>query len=183
MLKLISFLGGLPTWVYKILAIATILGALVFSAWNWHSTEVTRAVEASRSALIQEHRVALGEQRKRLQARSDASQRDMQKSLTDSQRKKDAEIKKYNSELADLRSSLLNRPEDPAISRGDSPDSSAEEGGPKGATGLQLYKAHAEFLGRYAGFTSELQAELKSCIADYEAMRNELIEYVDKQGD
>jgi hypothetical protein len=165
--------------LYKYGAIAAVALALGFGAWSWHTTQVQKAVNAATAVLDQEYRVAIDEQRKRLVARSEASQRDMQKALTNSQRNKDAEIKKSKSELADLRRSVQQRPSSTDSPSGD-PDSTAKAGSPQGATGLQLYSDHAEFLAGYAGITTELQSELKSCIEDYDNMRNELIDYVSK---
>ena len=165
--------------LYKYGAIAAVVAALSFGAWSWHTTQVQKAVNAATSALDKEYRVAIDEQRKRLVARSDASQRDMQKALSDTQRRKDAEIKKSKSELAALRSSVQQRPSSTDSPSGN-PDSTAEAGSPQGATGLQLYSDHAGFLAGYAGMASELQSELKACIADYDKMRQELIDYVNK---
>ena len=166
--------------LYKYGAITAVVLALGFGAWSWHTTQVQKAVNAATAVLDQEYRVAIDEQRKRLVARSEASQRDMQKLLSDSQRKKDAEIKKSKSELADLRRSVQQRPERTADSTSGSTDSTSKEGSPQGTTGMSLSKSDSEFLIRFSGMASELQSELKSCIEDYDKMRNELIDYVSK---
>lgn len=163
--------------LYKYGAIAAILIAIGFSGWSWHKTEVQKAVNAATTVLDTEYRVAIDEQRKRLVARSEASQGAMQKLLENSKRSKDAEVKKYKSDLADLRSSLQQRPERTTDSGSGGASSTSEGGSSQGATGMQLYRSHSEFLVEYAEMAAELQTELKSCISDYDSIREEIIKF------
>ena len=166
--------------MYKVIFVAVFSAITLFAGYSWHKAEVKAAVQAATSALDKEYRVGIDEQRKRLVARSEASQRDMQTALTNTQRKKDAEIKKLNSDIVALRDSVRNRPERSANIGSNSADSTAETGSTQGATGLQLSRGDAEFLTRYAGMAAELQSELKACIADYDAVRKQLLDYASK---
>lgn len=176
MLKMLS----LSTTAYKAIFVAVLVLGTLGAGYGWHRAEVKAAVEASRSAQEREWRVTIDEQRKRLLARSEASQRDMQSALVDNKRKKDAEIKKLNSDLASLRDSVRNRPERPANSASNSSDSASQAGSTQGATGLSLYRSDAEFLIKYSGMAAELQSELKACIRDYDSIRQQLLDYVSK---
>lgn len=160
--------------MYESGAIAALALAVLFFAWSWHTSEVSKAVTAAKASAEQACRVSIDEQRKRLVARSEASEKVLRGQLANNLRSKDAEIKKLSTDIAYLRSSLQSRPERPADSPSGVPNSAGESSTEAGATGLQLSRPDAEFLARYAGFSAELQAELKACIKDYEDIKNEI---------
>lgn len=162
--------------------IAVCVGAVLVLSYTWHKSEVKSAVQAARASLELSHRVALDEQRKRLVARSNASERDLREQLNSNSRKKDEQIKKLNSDISNLRDSLLKRPEG-RISESDFSRCSSKDGATQGATGLQLSRSDAEFLAWYSKDTRELQIELKSCLVDYETVRKQLDKFKQENSD
>lgn len=175
MLKILKGKGeSMTKTMYKYGAIAALTLAVLFSAWSWHTAEVSKAVTAAKASVEQTYRVSIDEQRKRLVARSEASERELKKQLTNNSRSKDAEIKKLNTDVASLRSSLQSRPERTADSTTSVPNSTGESSTKAGATGLQLSRPDAEFLAGFSGFSAELQAELRACIKDYEDVKNQI---------
>lgn len=164
----------MDTSLYKYGAILALTLAVLFSAWSWHTSEVSKAVTAAKASVEQTYRVSIDEQRKRLVARSEASEKALRNQLTNNSRSKDAEIKKLNTDVASLRSSLQSRPERTTDSTTSVSNSTGESPAKAGATGLQLSRPDADFLARFSGFSAELQAELKACLKDYEDVKNEI---------
>jgi hypothetical protein len=171
----------LSSRIKNILLIGSVSLALLF-AYSWHKSEVKTELNALRASLELQHRVVLDEQRKRLLERSRASERVLQEQITLSERDKNAKIKELNSTVSSLRSSLLKRPEG-RISQGDFSKCPSEGTTEKGATGLQLSRMDADVLARFSRDTSELQIELKSCLADYESVRKALEKFKEENLD
>lgn len=167
----------LPSY-YKYGVILVVCSALAFTALTWHKMKVQEAVQVATTALNESWRVSTEEQRKHLTGLSDKAQGALQSKLNSTQRSKQDEVKKLQSTLTTLRSSLHERPDRTPDSASNSTNPTSETGSPKGATGLQLSKLDAEFLAGYASLASELQIELKACVTDYENTRNDLLEYV-----
>ena len=156
--------------LYKYGAIAAVVLGTLFAAYSWHKSEVRIAVKDAEFKVEQSYMVAIDEQRKRLVARSEASEKALVKAMSNTKKEKDAEVKKLNSDIASLRSELSKRP-DRSVGT-DLPKGTGEGSSPTGATGLQLSNVDAGFLAGYSKFTSRMQIELKACLKDYEDVKN-----------
>jgi len=155
--------------LYLILAAATVLFGTGLYAYNWHVSEVNTALAKQKEEIAKEYNSKLLQ----LLSEKDKAEEELRNKIIATERAKNAEIKSINSRYSAAIARLRDRPS--ARQTGTvSNKCPSETSTPAGATGVQLSRPDAEFLIWFARNTAELQAELKSCIADYEEVRNQM---------
>lgn len=155
---------------------------LLFGMYSWHNSEVTKAVEAAVELSDLQHRVTLEEQRKRLVARSEASERVLQDTLSKQLKEKQNEIRDIKSKSNALVARLRDQPKVVSCTASTSDNySSTSEGKPTELSfDMRLHGFSGENLVQwFAEPTARMQSELKSCLIDYETVRKSLEKFKD----
>jgi uncharacterized membrane-anchored protein YhcB (DUF1043 family) len=157
------------------LLVAALVSGVFLGGYTWHRTEVRAAVQAAVASVDLQYRVASDEQRKRLAARSEASTRLLNEVIQNQAKVKQNEVAVNKSKSSALVTRLRDNPKTPSASSGcNHPDTSAS-GSAEVPIDMRLFGFSGENLVRwFAEPAGELQAELRSCIADYEAVREQL---------
>lgn len=156
-------------------AVGLTLG-LIFGAYTWHRQEVKSAVAASEQLLDLQYRVVSDEQRKRLVARSEASTRELQRRNQDQLRIKENELSSIKSKSDALVARLRRESRQVTCSiPSDNPAGSSKGDSTELSFDVRLHSFRGEYLVEwFAKPAARLQSELKSCIADYAMVKEEL---------
>lgn len=157
--------------LYKYAAVAAVVSALFFSVWSWHKSEVHSAVTDAKASVEQSYRVAMDEQRKRLTAKASASEEALKAKIATNQTRKTNEVKSIRDRTAVVSNSV--REQVASDSSGSNlSESTGEITASTASDYLRLSTVDAGLLvDWFAGSAAELQAELKSCMQDYEEVK------------
>lgn len=155
------------TTLYKYITLAIVAAALFVAALLWHDKQVDALVLETQTTMANQYNSRLIA----LQNTADASSLALQKQLKDIQDAKQNEIADINKRHASIVASLQNRPNRPTSSVNTGGSTSVSPT-PQGNTGLQLYRGDAEFLAWFSRDTSELQAELNTCLKSYSEVKD-----------
>lgn len=163
--------------IFKSKILLILSGSLIASvlfgyAYIWHKGKIDTAVKTERMIIEAEYNSRLLTMIKQ----KEEMQLSLNKKLLESERKKNAEIARINAKHATIVAGLRNRTEE-RLSDKDQCHSTTETGSTKGATGVQLARPDAEFLVWFSTNTARMQAELKSCLQDYENARKQLDDF------
>jgi hypothetical protein len=163
LLKAIAAMADIvPGWIW-----AAICAALVAtSCTTGHQRDKARLSLAELKADVQEKEATRSEIARLAEAGRRQSERDLATALNTLERKKTDEIRRLQRDAADLRLSLLNRPERPAPGGGAVP---ADPAPAVGCTGAQLYRGDAQLLAGYAERAETVRQRLANCQAQYDA--------------
>jgi hypothetical protein len=97
-------------------------------------------------------------------------EQEMQQAADKLRREKDAQIRDINARATALTNSLRDRPERPAQDGAMSSTAGLTDA-PVWCTGARLYREHAEAFAGESALAAELQSELKTCLKQYNAVR------------
>lgn len=140
------------------------LGAIIFlSLIGWHYLDRYRAVEAARTALIEQYRVQMQDE----VIKAQKTEIELRKKAEESNRRKDERIKELNSRLSALSSSLSNRP-----SRNEYDSTTPGVAG--ACTGAELSREDGEFLAGEAARADRVLTERDYYYEQYERARRSL---------
>ena len=168
----------------KYLILMALVSSVLFFGYNWHMSEVNKAVTAAVTAIqldISKKSLKLinAAEAETIALTEKVNQIDLQKK----KQMRDADAK-YNRLLADFNSfnGLSKRPERTGHSStsGTSNPTSDSEITRENNFG-RLYREDAIFLSDYARTTEELKLELLACYDKYDSVRNTLIEFTKKK--
>ena len=157
--------------LYKYAAVAAVVGALIFSGWSWHKAAVHSAATDAKAAVEQSYSVAMDEQRKRLTAKASASEEALKSKIATNNTRKTNEVKSIRDRTAAVSNSVREQ-----VASNPSGSNLSESTGAITASTvpdyLRLSATDAGLLTEwFAGASAELQAELKSCMRDYEEVK------------
>ena len=152
---------------YKIIALITLLGALLgFHYYDKH-TAVVKAIEDTTLSLTKQYDKKVDEAREKAKATQIAIETASQQAIKD----KDDKIKTINTQLASALVSLRTRP-----SRTSSSDTPGNKEATASCTGRELFKEDGEFLTREAARADAIVEERNYYYQEYESLRSKLEE-------
>ena len=168
------------TGAYASLIKFGIVLTLVVSLIGAYKYKIHEAVQKANTISELRHKDEILAQKEVLFIKKRAAEKELEKDFAKRQGVNDEKIKRLNSYVSALLTSLQQRPPRPVSTSGNTA-SSRTESSTTGATGKELYEPDARFLVGIASEAETLKLGLIQCYADYDSVKKSIDNFVDKK--